>query len=160
MKEKYPNWKVGISLYHTTDSFNNNVTWDIMPEMTQYFGTKQEFTKTDRRHYTHIGPGSWLFHSDWFDPEDHQVEDWYKENIDESVRPLVKLLRDTGFNTECSCGNQMYIQCQYPKSDSGELTRLDNLLFNNGYRDYKIEVEIKRIDGHRYDSLYIRINRF
>lgn len=36
---------------------------------------------------------------------------WYEENIEESIIPLVKLLRDNGFNTECSCGHEMYVQC-------------------------------------------------
>jgi len=37
--------------------------------------------------------------------------DWYKEYIEEDIRPLVKLLRENGFNTECSCGHDMYVQC-------------------------------------------------
>ncbi len=32
--------------------------------------------------------------------------DWYEENIEEPIRPLVHLLRENGFNTECSCGHE------------------------------------------------------
>ena len=82
---------------------------------------------------------------------------WYEAWIEEPIRFLVILLRENGFNTECSCGHDMHVQCQYPKCDSGELLRLDELLFNAGYRDYLITVEIKRIDGHRYDTVEIKL---
>ena len=83
---------------------------------------------------------------------------WYEAWIEEPIRPLVKLLRDNGFNTECSCGHEMFVQCQYPKTDSGELMRLDELLYNSGYRNYLITTEIKRINGHRYDNMHIKLN--
>jgi hypothetical protein len=77
---------------------------------------------------------------------------WYEKYIEKPIRPLVKLLRDNGYNTECSCGHKMYVQCQYPWIDNGEFYRLDMLLFNNGYRDYKIETWIKRVDGNLVSS--------
>lgn len=52
---------------------------------------------------------------------------WYEENIEEPVRDVVKHLRDNGFNTECSCGHEMYIQIGH--SLDGELMRLHSLLF-------------------------------
>lgn len=82
---------------------------------------------------------------------------WYEAWIEEPIRPIVKLLRDNGFNTECSCGHEMCVQCQFPKTDSGELMRLDELLYNSGYKDYLIIVEIRRIDGHRYDTMEIKL---
>jgi hypothetical protein len=72
---------------------------------------------------------------------------WYEKYIEESIRELVKLLRDNGFNTECSCGHKMYVQCQYPMADDGEIQRLDSLLFNNGYEDYEISAILKRTKG-------------
>jgi len=72
---------------------------------------------------------------------------WFEENIEEKIRPTVKLLRDNGFNTECSCGHKMYVQCQWPMNDDGEFFRLDQLLYNNGYRTYKIEAWLHRCNG-------------
>lgn len=76
--------------------------------------------------------------------------DWYKEYIENPIKDTVKLLRDNGFNTECSCGHKMYVQCQY--ITDGEIMRLDNLLFNNGYRNYIIEILIERSDGYTLSS--------
>jgi len=82
-------------------------------------------------------------------------EDWYEEYIEEPIRNLVKLLRDHGFNTECSCGHEMYVQCQYTLE--GEIKRLHDLLFNSGYRNYEISILIKVMDGHQYPSMEIRV---
>jgi hypothetical protein len=80
--------------------------------------------------------------------------DWYDEYIEEPVRDLVRLLRDNGFNTECSCGHDMYIQCQV--IPDGELQRLHNLLYNN-YESYKIEILLECIDGNWFSTLNIKI---
>lgn len=71
--------------------------------------------------------------------------DWYDEYIEEPVRDLVRLLRDNGFNTECSCGHEMYVQCQ--NILDGELKRMHDVLYNNDYRDYKIDISVECIDG-------------
>ena len=81
------------------------------------------------------------------------MKDWYEEYIEEPVRKTVRLLRDNGFNTVCSCGHKMYIQCSY--ITDGEIMRLDNLLFNNGHRDYKIDLSVHRKEGHIYSSIDI-----
>lgn len=52
---------------------------------------------------------------------------WLEDNIEEPVRDVVKHLRDNGFNTECSCGHEMYVQLGH--SLDGELMRLHQLLF-------------------------------
>lgn len=52
---------------------------------------------------------------------------WYEHGVEEPVRDLVKVLRGHGFNTECSCGHEMYVQCQY--IPDGEIARLHSLLF-------------------------------
>jgi len=80
--------------------------------------------------------------------------DWYKENIEEGIRPLVKLLRENGFNTECSCEHDMYVQCQI--LPDGELQRIHNLLFEH-YDNYKIEIILERIDGIWYSSMRVEI---
>lgn len=78
---------------------------------------------------------------------------WYSENIEEPVRDLVKLLRDNGVNTECSCGHKMYVQCQF--IPDRQIMNIENLLLLNGYSNYKLSIEIKRIDGHFYGSMGI-----
>ena len=80
---------------------------------------------------------------------------WYEKNIEKPVRQLVKLLRENGFNTECSCGHKMYVQCQY--TTDGEIKRLDNFLFDNGYRNYEIQIFLTRINGNIYSHLDIKI---
>ena len=64
-------------------------------------------------------------------------ESWYR-NIEEPVCNLVKLLRDNGFNTFCSCGHlpQPYIQMEWYEDE--EVTRLYNLLVENNYRNFRI----------------------
>lgn len=79
---------------------------------------------------------------------------WYKKMIEEPIRPLVKLLRDNGFNTECSCGHVMQIQCQY--LPEGEVARLYNLLYSSS-KNYKINVTVECIDGKLYSSLEVTI---
>jgi len=41
------------------------------------------------------------------------MKDWYEEKIEEPLRDLVKILRNNGVNTTCSCGHEMYIQCAF-----------------------------------------------
>jgi len=79
--------------------------------------------------------------------------DWYEEYIEEPSRDIVKLLRNNGFNTTCSCGHDMYVENHF--IIDGEIKRLDDLLFNNGYRNYEITVWIKRVDGYVYPGLKI-----
>jgi hypothetical protein len=71
--------------------------------------------------------------------------DWYEKHIEKDIRPLVKLLRNNGFNTESSCGHKMYVQCQ--NILDGELKRLHNLLYNNNYKNYEINMQLNCIDG-------------
>jgi len=83
---------------------------------------------------------------------------WLEEYIEEPVRDLVGFLRENGINTECSCGHNMYIQCQY--AVDGELQRLHKLLFNFCHYkkksiDYTINVTVRVVDGHMYQSLTI-----
>lgn len=80
---------------------------------------------------------------------------WYDDNIEEPVRSLVKLLRDNGFNTECSCGHEMYVQCQYILD--GQIVELHRLLCNSGYLNYEINVKIEVVDGHQYSHLDVKL---
>jgi len=85
------------------------------------------------------------------------VTDWYEEYIEEPVRDTVRLLRDNGFNTESSCGHKMWVQCSY--FTDAEIKRLDDLLFNNGHRDYKIDVWVHRKDGWLFSGINITFER-
>ncbi len=54
--------------------------------------------------------------------------DWYDKNIEKPIRDFVRHLRDNGFNTVCSCGHEMEVQCSY--SVDGEIKRLHDLIWN------------------------------
>ncbi len=79
--------------------------------------------------------------------------DWYEKNIEIEVRDVVKLLRDNGINTECSCGHKKYVQCQY--WNDGFIREVDYLLFNNGFKNYNIIVDLKRDEGHIFTTMNI-----
>ncbi len=82
------------------------------------------------------------------------MTDWYEENIEEGVRFAVKLLRDNGINTECSCEHEGFIQCQY--INDGHIRDVDHTLFNAGYRNYVIELYLTRDDGHLRSFINIK----
>lgn len=54
---------------------------------------------------------------------------WYDEFIEAGARDVVKVLRENGINTECSCHHNMTIQCGYVID--GQLMDIHNLLFNH-----------------------------
>lgn len=87
--------------------------------------------------------------------------DWY-ECIEEPVRELVFLLRNNGFNTECSCGHQMYIQCQYTMGYDNimELHRLlCNYLNDKKMKvTFKIKITVLVDDGNPRSTLDIELN--
>ena len=74
---------------------------------------------------------------------------WYEEYIEEDIRPLVRLLRDNGVNSVSSCGHDMY---------DGEMKRIDDLLFNNGFRNYRLNFWVMRKDGHLLTNLTIKLD--
>ena len=65
----------------------------------------------------------------------------FYDDIEPEIRETVKLLRDNGFNTTCSCGHEMYVEFEF--FDSCEIDNLYNLLFNNGYRGFKITATVQ-----------------
>lgn len=66
---------------------------------------------------------------------------WY-DTIEPEIRPVVRLLRDNGFNTESSCGHKMYVQIGW--FAKGALGALHDLLFNNGYESFRIIIHLER----------------
>ena len=81
------------------------------------------------------------------------MTNWYDKYIEEGIRKEVRLLRDNGFNTICSCEHEMYIQCLY--TTDARIQDLDRLLFDNGYRDYTIHIYVERVDGHLNSLLQV-----
>ena len=84
---------------------------------------------------------------------------WYEDKIEEPMRDIVRILRNNGINTECSCGHEQYIQCQYiPEGDVYDIHRLlwnhfDSLGIDNP--SFTISVKHQVIKGHQYSSLQI-----
>ena len=69
------------------------------------------------------------------------MENWYK-HIEKPVRELVKLLRNNGFNTTCSCGHKNpspYVAMEWYGFEE-EARRLYNLLCENGYNNFELHL--------------------
>jgi len=89
-------------------------------------------------------------------------DEWYDVMIEDPLKELVKVLRNNGFNTECSCGHDMYVQCQYLMD--GEVKRLHDLLFcffheKEGMSgvNYHITINIEVNDGCMHTSMNIQL---
>ena len=65
------------------------------------------------------------------------MANWY-DQIEEPIRPLVRLLRDNGFNTTCSCGHtpEPYIEMEWYFDD--DIKRLRSLLLENSYKNFEL----------------------
>ena len=83
-------------------------------------------------------------------------DSWLMESIEAGIRKEVRLLRNCGFNTTCSCGHEMTIECHYIAD--GEMYRLHRLLYDEGYRNYTISMNLRVLDGHSYPSLTVKFN--
>lgn len=86
--------------------------------------------------------------------------DWYEEYIEEPIRDIVRYLRNNGVNTECSCGDDMYVQCQYILD--GSLERIHSLVYNYLHEkgvpiNFTIEVHHRVLEGHSYNAIEIRL---
>ena len=66
------------------------------------------------------------------------MEDWHNQ-IEEPVRELVRILRNNGFNTTCSCGHDGTIQMEWYCFEE-EVRRLYNLLCENGYSNFELHL--------------------
>ena len=80
--------------------------------------------------------------------------DWYKLNIEEPIRHVVKALRDNGINTVCSCGHGMWVQCE-SYDQSNELNTIYHVLIKLGYDNYRAQVFDEIRDGQRYTNIQI-----
>ncbi len=62
----------------------------------------------------------------------------FYDDIEEPIRNLVKLLRENGFNTLCSCGHYPYPYIEMEWYHDDEITKLYELITINGYRNFII----------------------
>lgn len=81
---------------------------------------------------------------------------WYDENAEEGVRALVRALRNEGFNTECSCHHEMFVQMAY--SIDGEVKRLHDLVWRILDEEglpvtFSIQVRHTVVDSRQYTSI-------
>lgn len=65
------------------------------------------------------------------------IEDIFYSMIEEKVRPYVKMLRNSGINTTCSCEHEGYIECQ-SLDPSFEIDMIRKTFQENGLMEYKI----------------------
>jgi hypothetical protein len=63
--------------------------------------------------------------------------DWYESNIEPEIREQVKLLRNNGINTICSCGHKMYVDAEVYCDE--DVRTVYNVLIENGYKNFEIE---------------------
>lgn len=67
------------------------------------------------------------------------MSDWYEEYIEPGVRGAVRLLRNSGINTVCSCHHNRTIEAEC--YDSDEARRVYDLLIENGFQGFLVRVE-------------------
>jgi len=80
---------------------------------------------------------------------------WY-ERIELPIRPFVKLLRDNGFNTSCSCGHEMRVEIE--DANDEDVSRLGELLIVNDYRNWEINYRVyNRPDCYWHRSMELHI---
>lgn len=82
---------------------------------------------------------------------------WYEEKIEEPIREIVKILRDNGFNTTCSCGHTMNIEGDF--SPDHDIKIMHDLLYNylaeKGRKpNYDISFFIKVQEGFLVNSYW------
>ena len=68
-----------------------------------------------------------------------ETQNWYDQHIEPEIKSVVKALRENGINTVCSCGHDMYIECEYyPHQEM--VTGIHNLLVEMEREDFTITV--------------------
>lgn len=67
------------------------------------------------------------------------MSDWYEQHIEPEVREVVRALRNNGINTTCSCGHEMYIECQTLDQNT-ELSTIYCVMIELGIEFYHVEI--------------------
>ena len=84
----------------------------------------------------------------------------FYKNIEEPIRDAVKLLRDNGINTVCSCGHVMTIDIELG-SNIDEVEQIAVLLWDNDYKVFKIECTLQApSDGFWIRRATIHFNKW
>jgi len=83
----------------------------------------------------------------------------FYDELESGVRKWVKILRQYGLNTECSCHHEGYIQCQSIDIVT-EVDRIQNALNGAGLQDYTIIVTYTKIGESYFQSLEVRSKAF
>lgn len=87
-----------------------------------------------------------------------QQDTAFYQDIEPGVREIVRLLRDNGINTTCSCEHEGYIEFELVGL-AHEVKAIHDLLFNTGLRGYKIETIFGQPpDGFWYHRGTIKLN--
>ncbi len=60
------------------------------------------------------------------------------DKIEKPIRDLIKILRENGFNTFCSCGHLPHPYIQMEWYEDIEVTKLYGLLIENKYKNFLI----------------------
>ena len=60
--------------------------------------------------------------------------------LEPAIRPVVWALRENGINTTCSCGHEMYVECE-SWDPTNEFNTIYNVLYEMGYREFTIELK-------------------
>jgi hypothetical protein len=87
------------------------------------------------------------------DEDDVYMNKFYQE-MEPAVRPIVKLMRDHGFNTKWSCGHVRYVELE--AYSEGDAQKLLDLLVGKGYRDFWVNLRLGFLEGQQYG--YIRVD--
>ena len=69
-----------------------------------------------------------------------KTKDWYAQ-IEPEIREIVRLLRNNGFNTTCSCGHEMNVELTLG-NHLNEVERLAIFLVENGYNNFIIDARL------------------
>jgi len=79
----------------------------------------------------------------------------FQQMLEPNIREIVIKLRENGFNTTCSCGDNLTVDVEV--SDMETIDRLWKYLFNSGYKGFKIEATC-RIPGDGFPIMRATIN--
>ena len=81
----------------------------------------------------------------------------FYDEIEEGVRKYVRLLRDEGINTTCSCHHEGYIQAE-SHDPTSERRIIWNVMFESGVKDWTATIYVSSLGTA--DSWEIRSNSF
>ena len=82
--------------------------------------------------------------------------DTFYAQLEPDIREIVRALRNAGINTECSCGHEMYVQCQ-TTDPTLELNIIYTVLNELDIKDFDIILTARVYEGHWYKGLVIRL---